>query len=465
MSPEVHLPPPFTELESGTAVFVVGLQNGDEGKGKISELIALYAAAVARGNGGSNAGHRLVKKNPDINEDEFISLHQIPCGLPYPTKLNVISPGSLVDPVRLQEEIAEAKQIGFDVSPANLAISGIAQMVVPKHKALETYHESGAGAQGSTKAGIRFAEADRSLRTGLRTESLLTKSRKELAQIAYEGLRAEKTRLGFFGIRELPMKRRDAKRLATEFANSAKRMVPYLQDTPAILNGMLARGEIVLVEGAQAFGLDKNYGKYPFNTSSGTTVAALLEGTGINPNYMGKKIGVFKATPSKVGGGAFVSKITDEKLAERIRGKKGEVDSEYGGTTGREREVGYLDLFSLKVAIQANGIDELAVTKFDCIARQGEKFKVVIGYKQEYVDAKGEKQYKVLETAPTSNEDLIKCQPIFSQEMPTWKDDHSKDAKDFLNFAEQYLGKPISIVSNGPSRDDVFFPHLQKLAA
>lgn len=413
-----------TKTEPGKAIFVVGLQHGDEGKGKIVDLLSKEVAVVVRGNGGSNAGHTIVLPNKQI-----LALHQLPSGVAYNSKLNVIGHGALVDPVRLLNEIEEARSKGLKISPVNLAVSDMAHMVLPHHKELDAARESSEKAQGSTKAGIAYAASEKSLREGLRVEEILVKTEAELKKLALERLSAGPNK----------------PRLAKEFAAAAIKIRPFIKDTPALLNDLLSTGRNLLIEGSQAFGLDINHGKYPFTTSTGTTVPALIDGTGINPKYAGKVVGVAKATPSKVGGGHFVSKIQDEAIAESTRGKKTQVDGEYGATTGREREVGYLDLVLLKRAIQINGVDEIALTKFDCINRNGKTTKVTVAYE---LDGK-----KVL-VPPNSNFRLARCKPVY-KEFSTWKDDQSKEALNYLNFIEKYLSTPVGIVGNGPERDQV----------
>ena len=408
----------------GQAVFVVGLQHGDEGKGKIVDLLTKDVFAVVRGNGGSNAGHTIVLRNGQI-----LALHQLPSGVTYPGKLNVIAHGVLVDPVRLVAEIKDARLKGILIAPDSLAVSDMAHMVLPHHKVLDSAREAGKNAQGSTQAGIAYAASEKSLREGIRMEAILRKTKEELAQIALQRLN------GADG----------AKKLAEKFADAAVSLQPYIKDTPLVLNTVLDSGKDMLIEGAQAYGLDINHGKYPYTTSGGTTVPALIEGTGINPKRAGKVVGVAKATPSKVGGGSFVSKIEDGSIANSTRGKKGEIDGEYGATTGREREVGYLDLVLLKRAIQINGVDEIALTKFDCLKRHGVATKIVVAY-----DLGGKK----LLVPPNSDFGLSRCKPIF-KEFPTWQDDSSKEASAYLAYIENYLSTPVGIVGNGPGRDQV----------
>lgn len=413
----------------GQAIFVVGLQYGDEGKGKIVDMLTADVSAVARGNGGSNAGHTIVLEN-----GRAIALHQLPSGIAYNGKLNIIGHGMLVDPVRLLEEVKYVRAEGISVSPDNLAISDMAHMVCPKHKVADAGRESGNKAQGSTKAGIAFTASDKSLREGIRVEAIRTKTAAELSEFAKAGLEQISERGGL-----------DIEQMSDEFAEAALQLKSYIRDTPFILNGLLDTGHDVLVEGAQAYGLDINHGKYPYTTSTGTTVAALIEGTGINPKRAGRVVGVVKATPSKVGGGSFVGKIDNETIAASTRGQKGEVDGEYGATTGRQREVGYLDLVLLKRAIQINGVDDIALTKIDCLKRHGSTTKVVVAYER------GGEQLLV---PPNSDEELAQCKPVY-KEFSTWEDDTSKAAETYLTFIEQYLEKPISIVSNGPGRDQV----------
>lgn len=410
----------------GKAIFVVGLQYGDEGKGKIVDLLTKDVDAVVRGNGGSNAGHTIL-----LNSGQVLALHQLPSGVTYSGKLNIIAHGTLLDPVKLLSEIKDAESKGVSVNTDNLAISDMAHLVLPHHKELDAAREAGKKPQGSTKAGIAYAASEKSLREGVRAEEILIRNKDGLTELALEKLGSAK----------------NARQLAEEFGAAALKLRQFIKDTPSILNELLNNGQNILIEGAQAFGLDINHGKYPFTTSTGTTVPALIEGTGINPKRTGKVVGVAKATPSKVGGGSFVSRITDETVASSTRGKQDEVDGEYGATTGRQREVGYFDLVLLKRAIQINGVDEIALTKFDCLKRHGSVTKIVIAY-----DLNGAK----LLVPPNSDFQLARCQPVY-KEFPTWQDDNSGPALNYLRFIEEYLATPVSMVGNGPGRDQIIF--------
>lgn len=380
---------------SGRANFVVGLQYGDEGKGKVVDLLAATHKITVRANGGSNAGHTIL-----LDNGTKLALHQLPSGVAYTDTLNVVGHGVFLDPVRMREELSEAFAQGLELTSRRLAISTMCHLVLPIHKARDAAREAGAGGQGTTKAGIAFVASDKALREGIRADVILRHDQGALEAVAFD---------------ELEHFTDDALAKAKEFAEAALTMQPFLVDTVALLQQKLEAGETILVEGAQAFGLDIDHGKYPFTTSSNTTVPGLLVGSGVNHKYIGGVIGVVKATPSKIGEGTFITKITDPEIAAQTRGKKGQVDAEYGATTGREREVGYLDLVTLKRAVQVNGVDEIALTKFDCLERHGATTKVATAY--EYKDATG--NVSRLTTPPSSNDSLSRCQPVY-QEFDTW---------------------------------------------
>lgn len=413
---------------SGNVIAVVGLQYGDEGKGKIVDYLAEKSDLVIRAGGGANAGHTIVLANK-----KALALHQIPSGVAYNSTQNIIGNGCFVDPVKLLEEIKDAQSKGVDISPNNLTISSSAHLVLPVHKLKDVNREGTTGAQGSTKAGIAFVAADKALRSGIRCEVILSQSEDELYEIAYEGLV------------EFGMAKAEAKANASEFALEAVSLGKYIKDSTALVQQNILQGENVLLEGAQAFGLDINHGKYPFVTSSDTTVAGLLSGSGINYKQLNEVIGVAKAIPSKVGGGEFVTKIADKSIAAASRGEKGGVDSEYGATTGREREVGYLDLVALKKAVLINGVDKIALTKFDCLDRHGKTTKVAIAY---------EYNGKEIKAAPSSSDELAKCKPVY-KEFPTWDDPSADEAKKYIKFIEEYLQIPVTMLGVGPNREDL----------
>ncbi len=396
---------------SGNATAVVGLQYGDEGKGKIVDYLAEKSDAVIRANGGANAGHTIVLKN-----GKTLALHQIPSGIAYDKTVNIIGNGCFLDPVSLVSEIEDALSKGVQITPDNLKISKTAHLVLPIHKQKDADREKGERSQGTTKAGIAFTAADKSLREGIRAEAIAESTKEDLIKLGGQ-----------------------------EFAEAAFALSGYLCDSVEAVQLLIAAGKKVLLEGAQAFGLDINHGKYPYVTSSDTTVAGLMSGSGINYKQIGKVVGVAKATPSKVGGGPFVTIIKDKKIATDTRGEKGKVDSEYGATTGREREVGYLDLVALKRAVEVNGVDEIALTKFDCLNRHGSTTKVAVAY-----EFKGRK----ITVPPGSGVELYECTPVY-EELPTWEDNDSPEAQKYIKFLEDYLKVPVAMLGIGPNRKDL----------
>ena len=420
---------------------IIGLQRGDEGKGRFVDLEAANYDIVARANGGSNAGHTVIPNDTG----EHLALHQVPSGVAYEGKLNVIGSGVYLDPERLAEEI---KSSGLKVTPDNLKISMGAHLVLPHHKILDEIRENGDGAQGSTKAGISFVAADKYLREGARFEIINRPD--ELKERIIKGLKIAYEKSG----QKVTDTEIDKK--ADEWIKTATSFKPFMTDTTALVNGKIKDGKRILAEGAQAFWLDINHGMYPAVTSSSTTATGLLDGLGLAPKHIGKVTGVTKAVKSHVGGGPLVTEITDEKLAAQVRGPLGKTDSEYGVTTKRPRRIGYPDLAELRNAVIVNGVDEIAVSKLDHVPRYGKSVPVAVAY---------ELDGKKLKFAPTSAELLSKCKPVY-KDMPTWEEDIStirdydqlpQAAKDFIDLIEQELETPVTRIGVGPNRDQVIY--------
>lgn len=422
---------------------VVGLQRGDEGKGRFVDLVANDYAIIARGNGGSNAGHTVI---PDTMEP--LALHQVPSGISRPGKLNIIGNGVYVDPRRLVDELADVRAAGFKVSPENLLISDAAHLVLPHHIGLDGLRENSLKAQGSTRSGIAYVAADKYLREGVRMENAWLP--KILKERAYDGLRALNKQLP-------PSKRQTAaeiSKIVDYWLETVEALKPHLADTVEIINSKLDNGEAVLAEGAQAFWLDVNHGMYPSVTSSSTTVAGLLDGLGVSAKHLGKITGVAKSVKSHVGAGPFVTEITDKSLANNVRGSFGLADSEYGATTSRPRRIGYPDLVELRNAIRINGIDELALSKLDHVPRYGTTVKLATSYTY-----RGQERL----TAPTSALALAECTPGYKT-VPTWHQDISEmhdftdlppEAIAFVDLFEEELNIPVTKIGVGPSRGQV----------
>ena len=422
---------------------IVGLQRGDEGKGRFVDLVSGDYSIIARGNGGSNAGHTVM---PDTLEP--LALHQVPSGISRPGKLNIIGNGVYVDPRRLVAELEDVRAAGFEVSPKNLLISDAAHLVLPHHIALDSLRENSLKAQGSTRSGISFVASDKYLREGVRLENAWLP--KILKERAYDGMQQFNNRL--------PKEQRQSddqlKEIVDDWLKSIETLKPHLADTVEIINSKLQEGEAVLAEGAQAFWLDINHGMYPSVTSSSTTVAGLLDGLGVSAKHLRKVTGVAKSVKSHVGSGPFVTEITDESLAETVRGTFGLADSEYGATTKRPRRIGYPDLVELRNAIRINGVDELAISKLDHVPRYGKTVNIASSY-----------LYKEQErlTAPTSAIALAECVPNYKTYRTWWNDiselrefKHLPDeAKAFIKVFEDELNLPVTKIGVGPSRGQV----------
>jgi len=423
---------------------IVGLQRGDEGKGRFVDLVAGDYAIIARANGGANAGHTVIPKEGR----EPLALHQIPSGVAYPDKLNIIGNGVYLDPSRLIKEISEIRAAGLAISPKNLLISDATHLVLPHHIILDSLREAGEQAQGSTKSGIAYVAADKYLREGMRLESIFEP--KLLLEHVLDGLNRVNAMLDSGQKRS----KAELEKESRAWLKSTETLKDYIAETTEIINDRLDAGEQVLAEGAQAFWLDINHGMYPAVTSSSTTVSGLLDGLGVSAKHLGKVIGVTKSVKSHVGGGPLVTEITDDKLASIVRGPLGKTDSEYGVTTKRPRRIGYPDLVELRNAIRVNGVDELAISKLDHVPRYGKTVPVATSYTYRGIRR---------QTAPSSAKALSECQPNYEQ-LKTWNQELSNlrnygdlppEAADFVELYEAELGIPVTKIGVGPHREQV----------
>jgi adenylosuccinate synthase len=360
-----------------------------------------------------------------------------------------------VDPRRLVAEIEDVRAAGFAVSPKNLLISDAAHLVLPHHIDLDGLRENSLKAQGSTRSGIAYVAADKYLREGVRLENAWLPQ--ILKERAYDGL-------AHFNEQMPPGKRRSAAEMheiVADWLKTIEALKPHLADTVELINARLEAGEAVLAEGAQAFWLDVNHGMYPSVTSSSTTVAGLLDGLGVSAKHLGKVTGVAKSVKSHVGNGPFVTEITDEKLANTVRGTFGLADSEYGATTQRPRRIGYPDLVELRNAIRINGIDELALSKLDHVPRYGKTVKIATSYSY-----KGQERL----TAPTSGIALADCTPNYIIHQTWWQDisemhnygELPDEAQSFIEIIEKELDVPITKIGVGPSRSQVIEREIEK---
>ncbi len=423
---------------------VLGLQRGDEGKGRIVDLMARDYDIVARFNGGPNAGHTIAREGSVV-----LKLHQLPSGIAHPGTLNIIGNGAYVDPIKLLAEMDDVRKTGLAVSPQNVFVSDIAHLILPHHIKLDELREGGTGSQGSTKSGIAYVASEKYERESVRAELIL-----DGETALYDAALMQLQRIRSLWS-QADMPDFDSDQLAREWAHKAAGLAPYIKDTVSLMHEHLAKGSKILAEGAQALGLDVEHGMYPFVSSSHTTVGGVLNGLGIGAQHVGRVIGVAKATKSHVGEGPFVTEIEDMVISQRVRGEKGTIDAEYGATTGRERRMGYLDLPELLHAILVNGVTELVLTKLDAVPRYGESTKVAVSY---MLDT------KEIAMAPSSAKQLAQCRPVYSDVMPTWHEFISdvrdfnalpQEAKDYVSFLGKHLGVPITTLGVGPERKQV----------
>jgi adenylosuccinate synthase len=416
---------------------LVGSQWGDEGKGKIVDILSDRYEIVARYQGGANAGHTV-----EIGDKKYI-LHLIPSGILRENSICVIGNGVVIDPTALLEEIELLEKNGIKVD-GRLFISHNAHLIMPYHKLLDSINESGGNKIGTTGRGIGPCYIDKFARKGIRIVDLLDK--KILEEKIRQNL-AEKNNLlkKVYEHEEL-----DVEEIIRQYLEFDKAIDKYVKDTSFLLNSAIADGKSILLEGAQGALLDVDHGTYPYVTSSNPTSGGACTGTGIPPNKIDKVIGIVKAYTTRVGNGPFPTELLD-KDGERLRS----VGAEFGATTGRPRRCGWFDAFLLRYSTMVNGIDEVAITKLDVLSGF-DNIKVCVGY---------EHQGKTLKSFPTDCEKLDNLKPIY-ESLPGWTEDISKcenydelpeATKKYLNFISKKAGMNISIISVGPKRKQTFF--------
>lgn len=419
---------------------LLGLQWGDEGKGKVVDVFTPKYNIIARFQGGPNAGHTL-----EFNGEKHV-LHTIPSGIFHKDTKNVVGNGVIIDPYIFDEEIVKLKKSGVQPE-VNLFVSKKAHLILPTHRLLDAVYEKSKGKQkiGSTLKGIGPCYTDKISRTGLRVgdmagEDFLKKYEKKKQQhlsicesYGYD--------LSEFLIDQIPFDEYEQK-----WMEASKTLLQMnLVDSEHLINDALKRGETVLAEGAQGTMLDVDFGSYPFVTSSNTIVSSVCSGLGVAPQKIGKVFGVFKAYCTRVGSGPFPTELFDEE-GDKLRNK----GHEFGSTTGRPRRCGWLDLPALKYAIMLNGVTDLVMTKADVMddfdtVKVGEKY----SYKGKQLD------YFPFEI---NDEDL---KPEYSMHKG-WKSeitsidkesDLPKELLDYVAFVEEQTGSPVSIISVGPDRN------------
>jgi adenylosuccinate synthase len=425
-------------MSKGKATIVVGVQWGDEGKGKVVDVLAEHFDIVARYQGGANAGHTVI-----IDGKKFL-LQLIPTGLLRPGKIAVLGNGVVLDPLALLQELEAVQAAGISVGQ-RLLISERAHLILPYHRTHELAAEAARASKiGTTSKGIGPSYEDKAGRRGLRAGDV-----RDLAGFRQKCLEAfaEKQRVAsaLYG-----HSARDTVRQVDEYVSKARCIIPYLSDVSAHLNQALDRGQTVLFEGAQGTLLDLDHGTYPFVTSSNATAGGACTGAGVGPTRIGAVIGVSKAYATRVGSGPFPTEVTGpegEKLRER--------GSEYGSVTGRPRRCGWFDAVAARYSARVNHLSALVITKLDILDHLAE---IPVGVEYEW-DGKRSTDFpaeaEVLERVKVRYEVLPGwLQPTFGL---TDYDQLPAKAKAYLSFLSGQTGVPIVMVSTGPQRDQTLW--------
>ncbi len=419
---------------------VLGLQWGDEGKGKVIDLLAAQTNVVVRCQGGANAGHTVVVKGKKS------VLHLLPSGILHDQAQCIIGNGVVVDPVALCNELDELISGGADPT-ARLLVSDRAHLVLPSHKALDAAFEANKGAAkvGTTLRGIGPCYADKIARTGLRCGELrdlpafTAKLRTHLGQVNGQ--------LVHLGAKAL-----DVETAIGQIMPACTRIAPLIADTADLLHRAAAAGKAFLFEGAQGVLLDIDYGTYPFVTSSNTGVGGVIAGSGLSHKSLGEIIGVVKAYSTRVGSGPFPVELVGPETGakgEEIRTRGGE----FGATTGRPRRCGWLDLVAVGFACRLNGVDAIALTKLDILDTEAE-IPVCIAYE---IDGKR------FDTIPARIDDLARAKPVYTV-LPGWQTPLNlvrsyavlpANARSYIEFIERHLGIPVQWIGTGPGREEI----------
>ncbi|HEU0024401.1 MAG TPA: adenylosuccinate synthase [Thermoleophilaceae bacterium] len=418
---------------------IVGAQWGDEGKGKVVDLLAEQADLVIRFQGGNNAGHTIVRG------EEVFKFHLIPSGILYPGKICAIGNGVVVDPRVLTDEISELHRRGVDIS--GLRISANAHLIMPYHKLLDQAGEARLGDLqiGTTRRGIGPCYADKAARLGIRIQDLLDE--KILRKKIYAAMEPKRLMLRPFA----KDPQLDLHTMTEDYVQLGHRLESHIADTAPIAWRVLDQGDLVVFEGAQGTMLDIDHGTYPFVTSSNPVAGAACIGAGVGPRSIDEVWGIAKAYATRVGAGPFPTELEDQ-LGERIR----EAGGEFGTTTGRARRTGWLDLVALRYATRVNGFTGLVVTKLDVLTGidplhvavrylgpEGATFEEFPYHQSILHKARGE-----LVELPGWHEDISGCRSI--EELP-------RNAQDYLEFVSDFLGIPIVMVGVGPARDEMIW--------
>jgi adenylosuccinate synthase len=436
-------------VKRGRTAVIVGAQWGDEGKGKIVDVLSENFSLVARYAGGHNAGHTVI-----IKGKRFV-LQLVPCGVLRKGCRSVIGNGVVLDPIAFLKEVSMLRDAGVRVD-GNLFLSNRAHVILPYHRMIEMGAENAPGRVkiGTTSRGIGPAYEDKMGRRGLRVADLLDS---KLLKTTIENACREKNMIAHALFNSEPL---DADSMYSEYARAAEQIAPFVTDTALMVNQAIAAGESVMFEGAQGTMLDIDHGTYPFVTSSNATSGGAVTGTGVAPNLIENVIGITKAYCTRVGGGPFPTEIEGE-IGDQLRAR----GNEYGAVTGRPRRCGWVDLPLLRYAQMINGVNWWVITKLDVLDELDE-VPVCVGYK-----INGKKTSEI--PALANGFEQVEC---IYEKMPGWKKSTEaitsfaklpKRAQDYLHFIEKETGAKIGMVSTGPDRDQtILMPEFEaELAA
>jgi adenylosuccinate synthase len=416
---------------------LVGAQWGDEGKGKIIDVLTSKADVIVRSQGGNNAGHTIVHGGATY------ILHLIPSGILRRGKVCVIGNGVVVDPIALVAEIGRLRGLGVKIGK-NLLVSNCAHLVMPYHRLLDEQRElrKGRAKIGTTKRGIGPAYGDKAARTGLRVSDLMQ-------PILFAKKLQAKIRENNSILQALGAKPINYREVHEAYLAAGEKLWPFVTNTVVYLHRALERGKEILFEGAQGTFLDIDHGTYPYVTSSNTTAGGACTGTGVPPHRMDQVVGVMKAYTTRVGEGPLPTE--DRRLAQRLHS----LGREFGATTGRARRCGWFDAVATRYATMINGIDELAITNLDGLD-DVDPIRICVGYRL---------NGKRLDVPPCDAVQLDNCEPIY-EEMPGWKQSTTSakklsqlplSARNYVKRLGQLTGAKISIVSVGPTRAQTIF--------
>jgi adenylosuccinate synthase len=418
-------------------IIVVGAQWGDEGKGKIVDVLSKKADVVARYQGGHNAGHTVV-----INDDQFV-LHIIPSGILYGDKICLVGNGVVIDPAAFITEINGLKERGVAVGK-NLLLSKNAHIIMPYHIVMDIEKERALGKKsiGTTGRGIGPAYVDKMARAGLRAGDLLQ------PKVFKDKLSENLSTINFLLENLYKVPRFDVEDIYSTYMEYAEKLAEYIADTDIFINKMIADNKNILCEGAQGTLLDIDHGTYPFVTSSNPVAGGACIGLGISPVKISRILGVTKVYTTRVGSGPFPTEIQDS-LGETLREKGGE----YGATTGRPRRCGWLDMVILRHAAMINGFTGIALTKLDILDGM-EKIKICTSY-----------TYKgsTIDVFPKELNILENCEPVYT-ELEGWNESTvgindlnmlPKAAQEYVQTIESMLGVEVQLISTGKKRDEL----------